>query len=59
MSKNIEIFNTSPEFTQIKQRANKMLRDGLIRSIQTTHDGLLLECFSETDKNYLEADFNT
>lgn len=59
MSRNIEIFNTSPQFNQIKQRANKMLQDGLIKDVQTTHDGLLVECFSETDKNYLEADFNT
>lgn len=59
MSKNIEIFNTSTNFQSIKQRANKMLQDGLIRNVQDMHNGLLIECFSETDKKYLEEDFNT
>lgn len=59
MSKNIEIFNTAPQFNQIKERANKMLQDGLISSVQTTHNGLLVGCYSETDKKYLEEDFNT
>jgi len=59
MSKNIEIINTASNFNAIKERANKMLIDGLISSVQDTHNGLLIGCYSETDKKYLEADFNT
>lgn len=58
MSKNIEIFNTNTNFYTINQRANKMLQDGLIKAVQTTHNGILVSCYSETDKNYLESDFN-
>ena len=59
MSKNIEIFNTASNFNAIKQRANKMLQDGLIRSVDSTHNGILIGCYSETDKKYIEEDFNT
>lgn len=59
MSKNIEIFNTASNFDAIKQRANKMLQDGLIQSIDNTHNGILIGCYSEADKKYIEEDFNT
>jgi len=59
MSKNIEILNTDTNFNEIHQRANKMLTDGLISSVQDTHNGILIGCYSEADKKYLEADFNT
>ena len=59
MSKDIEIINTASNFNAIKERANKMLQDGLISSVQDTHNGLLIGCYSETDKKYLQADFNT
>lgn len=58
MLKNIEIHNTINEFNSIKQRANKMFRDGLIKAVEDTHNGIRITCFSVTDKRYLEADFN-
>ena len=59
MSKNIEILNTDTNFNEISKRANKMLHDGLISSVDSTHNGILIGCYSEADKKYLEEDFNT